>query len=337
MVDLHTRWLGMDLASPLVVGASPITDDVDTARRVVDAGAGALVLRSVFEEEILAEQLAFHHHVDRYADFDAEASSFIPDLVGPADPLSPVLSHLERVASAVGVPVLASLNGVSPGGWVSFARRLVDAGAAAIELNLYDVPSRLDEPGSVVEARQLEIVRAVVLAAGVPVTAKLSPFYSSLPAFVAALQEAGAAGAVLFNRFFQPDLDLDQMTVELTLSRSSTAELPLRLHGLALLHGRVALDLAATGGVHRGTDVAKAIACGAHVVQVVSGLLDDPAAGVARMLGELSRWLDDHRFVGPDALRGLAALDRVTDPSAWERLNYSRMLDSWPAIERRAT
>jgi len=335
MVDLTTRWLGLTLRSPLVVGASPISDNLDTARQLADVGAGALVLRSVFEEQIVAEQLATYQFVDSYSDLDAETSGFFPDAGDTTPPPLPILAHLTQLKSAVDIPVIASLNGTTPGGWTSYARQLQNAGADAIELNLYDIATRLDETGQIIETRQLDTVRAVVDAVEIPVSVKLSPFYASVPGFVAQLQQAGAAGVVLFNRFYQPDLDLDRLSVDRALVRSTPAELPLRLHALALLHERTGLDLAASGGVHRGTDAAKAIVCGAHVVQIVSALLDDPPTAMALINDELTTWLDHHRYATVADARGTMALDNVADRSAWERLNYARILDSSQARTRR--
>jgi len=201
MVDLTTRWLGLTLRSPLVVGASPIADDLDTARQLVASGAGALVLRSVFEEQIVAEQLATHRFVDSYTDLDAETSGYFADLEATTEPPLPVLAHLTRLRDAVDVPVVASLNGTTPGGWTRYARQLQDAGAAAVELNLYDIATRLDETGEIIERRQLDTVRAVVDAVTVPVSVKLSPFYASVPGFVRRRHEAGATGVVLLKRF----------------------------------------------------------------------------------------------------------------------------------------
>lgn len=328
MTDLRTRWLGLDLRSPLVVGASPLVDDVDQIRRLAHAGAGAVVMRSLFEEQLVAEELAFHRYFDQRVDLDAEAQSFLP-AIGTDIGSTPYIRLLKRLQDALDVPVIASLNGTSPGGWTKYAVDLDDAGAAAIELNLYEVATRLDEPGPVVEERQLEVVRSVVESVGIPVSVKISPFYASVPAFVARLAEAGASGIVVFNRFYQPDIDLDTLDVDRTLVLSTPAELPLRLHALALLHGRVDLSLACSGGVHRGTDAAKAILCGADAVQLVSALLPDPVARLARIHEELEQWLDEHGYRNLDEARGATALGNAADTAAWERLNYSRILQGW--------
>ncbi len=328
MVDLSTDWLGLRLRSPLVIGASPLTRTIDDARRLVDAGAGAVVLASVFEEQIVADQLAAHRFLDSHVDNDAEARSFLPDTDASATGPTPTLHHLQALRAALDVPVIASLNGVTPGGWTDLARQLADAGADALELNLYEPPAALAQSSAQIEDRQLDVVAAVA-SGSIPVAVKLSPFYAGLPAFAARIATAGAAGIVVFNRFYQPDIDLDTLDVDRQLVLSTPAELPLRLHALAVLHGRVPLSLAATGGVHSGLDAAKAILCGASAVQIVSALLDDHAAALARIHRELVGWLDAKGYRDIGEARGAMSLGNVADPAAWERLNYARILQSW--------
>lgn len=328
-VPLRTRWLGLELATPFVVGASPLSDHRSTLRELVDAGAAAVVMRSVFEEQLVAEQLAVHEFVDSRIDHDAEARSFLPDSTMFSAGAEPALAHLEAVRAAIDVPVIASLNGATPGGWTRIASQMQDAGADAIELNLYDVATSLDEPGVDVEARQVETVAAVVESVDVPVTVKLSPFYTALPNFVARLEAGGAAGVTVFNRFYQPDIDADTLDVDRHLHLSTSDELALRLHALALLHGRVGLSLAATGGVHSGHDAAKAILSGADVVQVVSSLLLGGAARLAAIAAELSTWLAAMGYTSVGEACGVMALDKVADPHAWERLNYAHLLQGW--------
>jgi dihydroorotate dehydrogenase (fumarate) len=329
MVELATRWLGLELASPFIVGASPLADDLDGLRALVAAGAGAVVLRSVFEEQIVAEQLAVHRFIDSRIDHDAEARSFLPDSGNFPIGAEPTVAHLQRVRDAVDVPVLASLNGVTPGGWIDIARELADGGADAIELNLYDLATDLDETSADIEDRQLQVAASVVAAIDVPVTVKLSPFYTALPNFVRRLEHAGVAGVAVFNRFYQPDVDPDTLDLDRHLHLSTSAELPLRLHALALLHGRVGLSLAVTGGVHSGRDAAKAILCGATGVQTVSALLHGGPEQLARMHHELVAWLDEMEYPGVIDACGAMALDNVADPHALERVNYTRLLEGW--------
>lgn len=328
-VDLKTRWLGLTLRTPFVVGASPLGDDIDLLAGLVDAGAGAVVLHSLFEEQLVLEQMAAHRHFDAHIDTDAEARSFLP----PSDVFSlgvdRYLGHLRRVRARVDVPVLASLNGVTPGGWVEYARLLAEAGADAIELNLYEIITDPLLTGAEVEARQLEVVRSVVAAVDRPVSVKLSPFYASIPGFVRQLAEAGAAGVVLFNRFYQPDVNLDTLDVDRTLALSTNAELPLRLHALALVHGRIDIGLAAAGGVHTGLDAAKTILCGAQAVHMVSALLDK---GQSRMKGvreELAWWLGEKGYKSVDEARGVLSLAKAPNAHALERVNYMKMLQGW--------
>ena len=329
MVDLGTDWLGLRLRSPLVVGASPLCDSTEGAVRLVEAGAGAVVLHSLFEEQLVSDQLAAHRFFDSYVDTNAEARSFLADTDVFGVGAEPTVAQIRRLKDAVDVPVVASLNGDTPGGWTGFASELAGAGADAIELNLYDVATDLSERGADIEERQLEVVRQVVAAVSVPVSVKLSPFYASVPSFVARLADAGASGVVLFNRFYQPDIDLETLDVDRTLHRSTSAELPLRLHALAILHGRTGLSLASSGGVHAGTDAAKAILCGADAVQMVSALLVDPPGQLRRIGDELTDWLDSMGYVTVDEARGATALDNVADPRGWERLNYARVLQGW--------
>lgn len=329
MVDLSTEWLGLSLRSPLVVGASPLCDTVDHARALVDAGAGAVVLASIFEEQLVADQLAAHHFFDSHVDTDAEAPSFLPDTEVFAVSADPVLRRVRKLADALDVPVIGSINGVTPGGWTSFAQELADAGASAIELNLYDIATDVDETSEHIEHRQLQVVASVASVVDVPVSVKLSPFYASVPNMVARLEDAGASGVVLFNRFYQPDIDLETLDADRTLHLSTPAELPLRLHALGALHRRVTLSLASSGGVHAGTDAAKAILCGAHAVQLVSALLAGGPDALRRIGLELRDWLDEQGYRSLDEARGATALDNVANPHEWERLNYAHLLQGW--------
>ena len=329
MVDLATTWLGLPLRSPLVVGASPLCDRVDDAVRFVEAGAGAVVLRSLFEEQLVADQLAAHHFFDSLVDRDAEARSFLADTDVFSVGAEPTLRRIRSLVEALDVPVIASLNGATPGGWTDHARELEGAGATAIELNLYDVATDVTESGAAIEQRQLEVVAGVVAAVDVPVSVKLSPSYASVPHMVARIEEAGAAGVVVFNRFYQPDIDLETLDVDRHLVLSTPAELPQRLHALAVLHGQVGLSLAATGGVHHGTDAAKAILCGAHAVQLVAALLQGGPTRLAAIHAELVAWLDDTGYRTLDEARGATSLHHVANPHEWERLNHAQLLRSW--------
>lgn len=332
MTDLTTRWLGFSLESPLVIGASPLTDDIEALAECVAQGAGAIVMRSIFEEQIVAEQLAAHRYLDSHVDMDAEARSFLADTDVYALGPEPYVRQLARLRQRLSVPVLASLNGVTPGGWVDLAARLAGAGASALELNLYEVATNPNEDASQLERRHLHTVELVVAAARIPVSVKLSPFYSSLPSFVRRLGDAGAAGVVVFNRFYQPDIDLEHLDVVPTLALSTSSELPLRLHALAILSHRTELDLALTGGVHSGIDAAKAILCGAHVVQLVSHVLHRGPQGVADVLAGLQSQLTTMGYRNLDEARGVMDLGRTPDPHVWERVNYMKLLRGWRSV-----
>lgn len=329
MADLSTSWIGLSLASPLVVAASPISRDPDAAARAVDAGAGAVVMHSLFEEQLAHQQMAAHRFIDATVDLDAETQGIGPAADAFSLDVEPYLRELERLKRRVAVPVLASLNGTTPGGWTRYAKRLESAGADALELNLYEVGGPDDETGAEVEARQLAVVRAVAEAVTLPVTVKLTPFYAALTAFARGLGAAGARGVAVFNRFYQPDVSLDDLDVDRRLTLSTPAELPLRLHALARLSASTKLSLACTGGAHSGLDAAKAILSGAHVVQLASALLARGPQHVAAVRRELDAWLDEKGYRSSAEARGVLDLSSAPDPRAWERLNYAQMLDGW--------
>lgn len=331
MADLSTTWLGLALRSPLVVAASPLSRDPDAIAEAVARGAGAVVMHSLFEEQLVHEQMSAHRFIDSRIDMDAETQGIRPGASAFSIDAEPYLAELAALKRRVDVPILASLNGTTPGGWTSYAKRLESAGADALELNLYEVATSPDESGAAVEQRQLEVVRSVVDAVTLPVNVKLTSFYASVPAFVRSLEQAGARGVVVFNRFYQPDIALETLDVDRRLVPSTSAELPLRLHALALLSPTTKLSLACTGGVHTGLDAAKAILSGAHVVQLASVLLERGPGHVAVLRDELAGWLDAKGYKSSAEARGVLNLGSAPDPHAWERLNYTRMLDGWRA------
>lgn len=329
MVDLGCDWLGLRLANPFVVGASPLCDSADDAVALVDVGASAVVVHSLFEEQLIADQVSANRYLDSMIDTNAEAPSFLPETDVFSGSANPMLRHVRRLTEVLDVPVVASLNGVTPGGWTGYARELAGAGAAAIELNLYDVATDLDETGEDIEERQLSVVADVVGVVDVPVSVKLSPFYASVPNFVTRLEAVGAAGVVLFNRFYQPDLDLETLDIARHLVLSTPAELPMRLHAMAILHGRTQLSLAVSGGVHSGTDAAKAILSGADAVQLVSVLLKGGPSELARIVDELAGWMDAQGYRNLDEAKGATAMGNVANPHELQRLNYAQLLHSW--------
>ncbi|MFN0099768.1 MAG: dihydroorotate dehydrogenase-like protein [Gemmatimonadaceae bacterium] len=328
MVDLKTSWLGLPLKGPIILGASPLTHDVDAVADAVAAGASAVVMYSLFEEQVVNEQMAAHRFIDARADGDAEASGFLPDLDVFSAGTEPYLKQLARLRDRLKVPVVASLNGVSPGGWTDYARACEDRGADAIELNLYDVVTDPYEAPKHVEERQLAVVEMVALAVQVPVTVKIGPFYTSVPSFVKRLETSGADGVTLFNRFYQPDIDLDTISVDRRLQLSTSQELPLRLNALAVLSAQTPLALACTGGVHSGRDAAKALLCGADVLQVTSAVLAHGPKYVGTMVDQLRGWLADTGYASSDEARGVLAMGSAPETHLWGRLNYIKVLDS---------
>lgn len=336
-MDLSTRYLGFDLPHPFVPGASPLCDHLDTVRRLEDAGAPALVLRSLFEEQIVGEQLEGFAHVERHSDSAAEAQSFLPRpasfVFGPEE----YLEHLRRVRDAVAVPVVASLNGVSAHGWRDYPRLLQDMGADALELNLYVLALSPDVSGAEVERQCLDAIRTVRAQIRIPLAVKLSPFFSAPAAFAREAVEAGADALVVFNRFYQPDIDPENLQGEPALHLSSSAELPLRLRWLAALSGRVRADLAVTGGVHTARDAVKAVMAGADVTQVVSVLLRRGPDHLRDLRSQLAEWLERHEWPSLSHLKGVMDLDRCPDPDVYERANYMLMLQGArrPALEER--
>lgn len=329
MTELATRWLGLELRSPLVVGASPLTDDLDALRACVKAGAGAVVMHSLFEEQLVEEQMAAHRFIDSRINIDAEARSFFPESEVFEIGSGSYLQRLELLRRSLDVPVIASLNGISTGGWTGHALELEAAGAHAIELNLYDLATNPSETAASLEQRQLAVVRSVVEQVSIPVSVKLSPFYSALPAFVAGVEAAGARGLVLFNRFYQPEMDLDELELSREVVLSSSAELPLRLHAAAMLFGQTPLELAASGGVHSGDDAAKAVLSGATAVQVVSAILADGPGAMGKIHEGLNRRLSEMGYRNLTEARGALSMEKAPNSRTWERLNYARLLHGW--------
>ena len=329
-MDLSTTYLGLRLPNPLVVGASPLCDDLDMVRRLEDAGAAAIVMHSVFEEQIRRERTRTAEDLDAHVDAFSEARSFLPR---PAEfHLAPdeYLEQIRRIRAAVAIPVIGSLNGVTATGWLDYSRLIQDAGANALELNTYYVASDPGEDSASVERRTLDIIRAVKRAVTIPIAVKLSPFFSALAHFAFMLEAAGADGLVLFNRFYQPDIDIVELEVRPVHHASDPSELLLRLRWLAILSGQHRrLDLAATGGVHGPHDVVRAVMAGAHVVQLVSALLVLGPAHLRAVHDGVVRTLDELGYASLAEMRGCMNLARCPDASAFERANYVRVLHSW--------
>ena len=328
-MDLSTTYLGFTLPHPLVAGASPLVDDLDMVRRLEDAGAAAIVLHSLFEEQIDGERQATFAHHDAVAESFGEATTFFPRASEFALGPDAYLERIRAIKAVVDVPVIGSLNGTTPSGWLRYAGLIEQAGADALELNVYEVAIEPERTGESVEHRLLEIVRAARSAVKIPIAVKLSPFYSSLANLAREIVRAGADGLVVFNRFYQPDIDPEKLEHARTLHLSDSSELLLRLHWLAILSGRLDASLAASGGVHTALDAVKAVMAGAHAVQLVSALLLHGPEHLGTVRDGLDTWLEDHEYRSLREAQGCMNLARCPDPAALERGNYMRILQSW--------
>jgi len=328
-MDLSTTYLGLKLPHPFMPGASPLVDDLDVVKRLEDAGAAAIVMHSLFEEQIAREQVAAFLHGETHGESYAEALYYFPRpdafALGPEE----YLRHLARVKEAVDVPVIASLNGTTLGGWLDYGKAMEQAGADAIELNVYSLPTDPEVTGQEIEDRTVDVLRALKQKIRIPVAVKLSPFYTAPVHFARRLDQAGADGLVLFNRFYQPDIDAENLEVSRHLTLSSPAELPLRLRWLAILSGRLRASLAVTGGVHGALDPVKAIMAGAHAVQMVSALLRGGPEYLRHVREETVAWLQEHEYESLGQLRGSMSLESCPNPAVYERANYMLMLQGW--------
>lgn len=328
-MDLSTTYLGFKLPNPLMPGASPLVDDLDTVKRLEDAGAAAIVMHSLFEEQITREQLGHLHAVEMHEDSFAEALSYFPQpqeyRLGP----EAYLEQIRKIKAMVKVPVIASLNGTSPAGWLDYAKLIEQAGADALELNVYYLATQAWETSESVERRTLEAVRVVKGAVKIPVAVKLSPFYSALANLAKQLDEAGADALVLFNRFYQPDIDVEELEVVPSLQLSDSSELLLRLRWLAILSGHVKGSLACSGGVHSPLDAIKAVMAGAHAVQLVSALLEREPAYLQTVRTGMEHWMEEHEYSSLSQMHASMSHQKSPNPQALERANYMRILQGW--------
>jgi len=329
MTDLTTTYLGLNLKNPLVASASPLTKKAENAKRLEDAGVSAIVMYSLFEEQIIHESLELDHYLTRGTNSFADAMTYLPDIgtyhMGP----DKYLEHLTAVKKAVSVPVIGSLNGVSNGGWVHFARLIQDAGADALELNMYYLATHPELTGQELEDNYIELVKEVKAAIDIPLAVKLSPFITALPNFVRRLVTAGADGLVLFNRFYQPDFDLEELEVVRTLTLSDSRDLLLPLRWISILHGKVEADLALTSGVHTAQDVLKAMMAGAKVAMSTSAILRDGYERVPVILNDLQAWMEAHEYESIKQMQGSMSQQSVAEPAAFERSNYIQILSEF--------
>jgi dihydroorotate dehydrogenase (fumarate) len=329
MIDLRTRYLGLTLANPLVASSSPLCESLDNIRAMEDAGAAAVVLHSLFEEQLDVESM----HLDRYlmhgAESHAEALGYFPNLTGYNLGPDGYLEHIRRAKAAVSIPVIGSLNGVSHGGWTGFAKKIEQAGADALELNIFYVPTEATLTGAEVERMYTSLVREVKSTVSIPVAVKLGHAFSALANFAQHLDVAGANALVLFNRFYLPDFDLERLEVTPRLSLSNPSEVLLRLHWVAILYGHVRADLAVTGGVHGSAQVLKAMMAGARVAMLTSALLQNGIAHLRRVRADVEQWMTEHEYGSIAEMQGSMSWRSVAEPAAFERANYMKVLSSY--------
>ena len=328
-VDLRTRYLGLNLANPIVPSASPLGQRIETLRRLEAAGAAAVVLPSLFEEQIEHDEMQIHGAFETGVDSYAEALTYLPEFEDYNTGTDAYLRHVEATKAELHIPVIASLNGISPGGWTSYARRIQEAGADALELNVYFIAAEPDEPGAAVEQRYVELLRSIRAEITIPLAVKIGPFFSSVGHMAHQLVDAGADGLVLFNRFMQPDIDLEHLRVDPSLQLSTSDELRLPLRWIAILHGRVRASLASTTGVHTGADALKMLLAGADVVQMASALLHHGPEHIAVVLEEIQAWMDERGYASVDQLRGSMSQANIPNPVAFARANYAQLVTSF--------
>ncbi len=337
MIDLTTTYLGLELRNPLVVSASPLTEDLDNLRRMEDAGAAAVVMHSLFEEQITLERHELDCHLSEGAESYAESLTYFPELcaynLGP----EAYVEHIRRAKEAVRVPIIGSLNGVSRGtwtNWIDYARKIQAAGADALELNVYFIPTNPQVTGEQVEQIYCDLVRAVKSSLAIPQAIKIGPYFSSMLYQALQLEKAGADALVLFNRFYQPDFDLERRTVAPHLTLSNPSELLLRLHWVAILFPHLRADLAITGGAHSALDVLKAMMAGARVAMMTSALLRNGISHLARVQSDLVSWMEEHEYQSVREMQGHMSYRAVAEPAAFERANYLRVLSSYVLSKR---
>lgn len=328
-MDLSTRYLGFELPHPLVPSASPLTGDLDNLKTLEDAGASMVVLRSLFEEQITHESRVSEHFLNFATESYAEALTYFPIREKMNDGMEKYLDLVQKAKSALSIPVVASLNASEIGGWTRAAKQIEEAGADALELNIYYLATNMEESGLAVERRYIELLKNIKSLVRIPITVKLSPFISSLPHFSCELVQAGAKGLSLFNRFYQPDIDIEELHVRPDLHLSNSHDLRLPLRWISILYGRVDCDLAATSGIHTVEDVVKAVMAGACVTHLCSSLLLNGAKFVNQLKRELASWMENHEYKSLRQMQGSMSLINCPNPAALVRANYMEILYSW--------
>ena len=329
MIDLTTKYMGLTLKNPIVPSASPLSKRVSTIKAMEDAGAAAVTMYSLFEEQIHIEALSQHLAVEQSAFISAEATAYFPKAGDYISGPDGYLEQIRKAKEAIDIPVIGSLNGVTTGGWTRYAKLIEEAGADALELNVYLIPTRLNLSSDGVENSYLEILREVKAQVTIPVAMKLSPFFSSTPNMVHRLDRSGVDGLVLFNRFYQPDFDLDELTVVPHLVLSTPWEMRLPLRWIAILYGHVNASMALTTGIHTTEDVVKAIMAGADVANVASVLLAEGIGKISDLVASVQQWMEEHEYESIGQMKGALSQRNVADPDAFERANYMKVLGSW--------
>ena len=328
MPDLSTTYLGLSLKNPLVPSPSPLMRKVDNIKRMEDAGASAVVLHSLFEEEIRQTSQEFDHYLNYGADSFWEALSYFPDVdlrIGPDS----YLDHIRKVKAVVSIPVIGSLNGVSTGGWIKYAQKIQEAGADALELNMYYLAADPSQSSTDVEQMYLDLMREIKASIHIPIAIKLGHQFSAFANIAQRLDQAGANGLVIFNRFYQPDFDLENLEIVPDVKLSTPYDLRIRLRWIAILYGRIKADLALTGGVHCAEDVVKAVMAGANAAMTTSALLENGVGYISTLLGDLAHWMEDHEYESVQQMRGSMSQRAVAQPAAFERAHYMRALRSY--------
>jgi dihydroorotate dehydrogenase (fumarate) len=329
MPQLNTNYLGLDLKNPLLASASPLSESVENVQKLERAGVSAVVMYSLFEEQITKESLALDHYMEQGTESFAEALSYFPKFGRYAIGAETYLDHLRALKEAVDIPIIASLNGATRGKWIEYAERIEASGADALELNIYYLPTDPEENGQTVEENYLDLIQNICMAVEIPVAVKLSPFFTSIPNFIKKVAGAGAKGAVLFNRFYQPDFDLDELEVVPSLHLSSQSEMLLPLRWIAIMHGHINIDFALTTGVQSGTDILKAMMAGSKVTMVASEFLRKGIDRATEMLESAQLWMEEHEYESIQQMQGSMSQKAVGDPATFERANYMKVLSSY--------